>query len=206
MASSTQQMSVTQALAEMKLLQKRINKALYSVTWADVSTKAKPVDATKIGKLAAAEYQSYQDLVKRYAAIKRSVVQSNAMTRVKIGTWEGTVAEAIEQKSSIAAKKKLLDTMKECLSTAMDKLKTEQSTADDRLERLLTSELGKDVRTNPETITTLTNTFRENNKVELVDPLDLPKKIAELEEEVESFETNVDWVLSEANGRTLIQV
>jgi archaellum component FlaC len=206
MSATKQQMSVTQALAEMKLLQKRINKALYSVTWADVSTKARPIDAGKLSKLALAEYQSYQDLVKRHSSIKRAVVQSNAMTRVKIGAWEGTVAEAIEQKSSIQAKKRLLDTMKETLSTALDKLKTEQSAADDRLERLLTSELGKDVRTNPETITTLTNTFRENNKVELVDPLDLPKKIAELEEEVESFETNVDWVLSEANGRTLIEV
>jgi hypothetical protein len=28
----------------------------------------------------------------------------------------------------------------------------------------------------------------------------------ELEEEIESFETNVDWVLSEVNGKTVIQV
>jgi hypothetical protein len=26
-----------------------------------------------------------------------------------------------------------------------------------------------------------------------------------LEEEIDSFETNVDWVLSEANGRTMIE-
>jgi hypothetical protein len=41
--------------------------------------------------------------------------------------------------------------------------------------------------------------------VELVDPLDLAGRTKELEDEIESFETNVDWVLSETNGKTLIQ-
>ena len=77
---------------------------------------------------------------------------------------------------------------------------------DSRLERLLQSELGKDVKTNPDTLAALTNTFRANNKVEMVDPLDLATKIADLEEEINSFETNVDWVLSEANGKTTIEV
>jgi hypothetical protein len=77
---------------------------------------------------------------------------------------------------------------------------------DGRLERLLQSELGKDVKTNPETITSLTNSFRENNKVELVDPLDLAAKISGLEEEIDAFETNVDWVLSESNATTFLQV
>jgi hypothetical protein len=62
------------------------------------------------------------------------------------------------------------------------------------------------VRTNPETIQAITNSFRDNNKVEFVDPLGLEKRIKELDEEIETFETNVDWVLSEANGRTMIQV
>jgi hypothetical protein len=52
----------------------------------------------------------------------------------------------------------------------------------------------------------LTNSFRENNKVELVDPLDLSVKVAALEEELDAFETNVDWVLSESNAVTKIEV
>ena len=44
-----------------------------------------------------------------------------------------------------------------------------------RLDALLTSELGKDVKTNPETITALRNSFMETNKVEIVDPIDLKK-------------------------------
>lgn len=199
-------MSITQGLAELKLLDKRLSKYLSHFKWADVSTNASHVDAEKLKKTANAEYQSYLDLVKRRDTIKRGIVLSNAKTRVKVGSWEGTVAEAIEHKSSIQYQRNLLDSMKAQLTTARELYETQKAGLDNRLERLLQSELGKDVKTNPETFTALTNSFRENNKVELVDPLDLSVKIASLEEEVDAFETNVDWVLSEANGCTMINL
>ncbi len=201
-----QQISITQALAELKLLDKRINKALDNVTWADIKTKSYPVDTETFAKNARAQYQSFMDLVKRRDTIKRAVVRANATTRVKVGTWEGTVAEAIEYKTSINYKRILLNTMREQLLTAKQQFKEQQEAVDGRLEKLLHSELGKDVKTSPETITALTNSFRENNKVELVDPLNLSERTRELEEEIEEFETNVDWVLSETNGKTLIEV
>ena len=73
-----------------------------------------------------------------------------------------------------------------------------------RLDKLLSSELGKDIKTNPETIQSITVSFKENNKIIHHDPLDLTNKIKELEESIESFETNVNWVLSEINGKTQI--
>ena len=204
--ATKQTMSITQALAELKLLDKRLSKHIDNVTWADVSTVSKVIDAEKMKARAQAEYQSFMDLVKRRDTIKRAIVLSNATTRVKIDTWEGTVAEAIEHKKSIQYKQNLLETMKGQLVQARVNYEAQKSAVDTRLERLLQSELGKDVKTNPETITALSTSFRNNNKVELVDPLDLASKIAMLESEIDSFETNVDWVLSEANGRTMISV
>jgi hypothetical protein len=75
-----------------------------------------------------------------------------------------------------------------------------------RLDRLLSSELGKDVKTNPETIASLTASFQETNKVVVLDPLDLRSKAQQLEEEIDTFETNVDWVLSETNSKTMIKL
>ena len=203
---TTHQMSITQALAELKLLDKRLSKHIDNITWADVSTVSKPVDAEKLKAKAQAEFQSYMDLVQRRDTIKRAIVLSNATTRVKIASWEGTVAEAIEHKKSIQYKQNLLEVMKAQLLKAKADFESQKSAVDMRLERLLQSELGKDVKTNPETITALSTSFRGNNKVELIDPLDLSAKISALESEVDSFETNVDWVLSEANGRTMISV
>jgi hypothetical protein len=197
-------MSVTQALAELKLLKKRLDHGLYDAQWAKIATKTTPVNVEKFTVAAKASLQSYTALCDRYMRLKSAIVKANAETRVKIGSWEGTVADAIEFKRSIEFKKNLLESMKEQLVSVREHYESEQGQLTTRLERLLTSELGKDVRTNPETITALTTSFRENNRVELIDPLDLATHVKTLEEEIDSFETNVDWVLSEANGRTMI--
>ncbi len=200
-------MSVTQALPELKLLDKRIEKVTETIqNWCKVAHNGAPVDKDKHKKETEANLQSFTDLLKRRDAIKRAVILSNAKTPVKIGSFEGTVAEAIEYKYSIRVKRELLSNMKECLQSKRAEYEQQKANVDSRLERLLQSELGKDVKTNPETITALTNSFRENNKVELVDPLDLAAKISTLEEELDSFETNVDWVLSESNATTFITV
>jgi hypothetical protein len=206
--SEMTQMSVTQGLAELKLLDKRINKELSYVFWAKVSTKNNRVDEAALKKVAQAEYQSYMDLVKRRDTIKRAIVLSNAVTAVTVGSgsthWKGTVAEAIEHKASLTYKKSLLEKIKKCISTVQSEYSTANEALERRLDGLLTSELGKDVKTNPETITALRTSFLETNKVELVDPLDLMKMAKDLSDEIDSFESNVDWVLSEANGRTQI--
>ena len=228
--AAPQRISVTQALAELKLLDKRIRKMVapkastaavlepmygYSsppepespeLGWTAVKTKSSPVDVEQLTRNATAEWQSFMALVDRRDRIKKAVVMSNATTRVTVGGWEGTMAEAIEHKASIGYKKMLLGAMKKEVCMRREKLKEAEKEVQERLDRLLQSELGKDVRTNPDTIQAITVSFRENNKVELVDPLGLAARVKALEEEVEAFETNVDWVLSEANGRALIEI
>jgi hypothetical protein len=204
----TSEMSITQGLAELKLLDKRIKKLCGTdcFKFVDVSTKTRFVDTDTLKKEALASYQSFVDLVKRRDSIKQAIVLKNATTLVKIGEWTGSIAEAIERKSSIEYKKSLLYNMKRQATAANERYDNEQRELADRLDRLMNSEMGKDVRTNPETINAITSSFYEKNKVSLVDPLNSAKLIADLEEEVETFLTNVDWVLSETNGKTRIRV
>lgn len=207
--SKMSQMSVTQGLAELKLLDKRINKELGWIEWVNVSTKHKKVDEAALKKTATSEYQSYMDLVKRRDTIKRAIVLSNANTQVTIGSknpWTGTVAEAIEHKSSVKYQKNLLEKMVQNYVSAKENYERALEESNSRLDRLLTSELGKDIKTNPETIAALTASFQETNKVTLVDPFDVQAKIKALEDTIDAFETNVDWVLSESNGKTMISV
>lgn len=197
------QISITQGLAELKLLDKRIVKALERVKWTSVSTKNhSKIDIDTFTKNVESEYQSYLDLVKRRDLIKRAIVLANS----KIGDWNGTIAEAIEQKSSIEYKKKLLGKLKTNLLESLNEFKLKERDLNNRLDKLLQGELTKDIKTNPETIQAITVSFKENNKIVHLDPLDLTKKILSLEQETDSFETNVNWVLSEANGKTLITV
>ena len=208
METMATEMSVTQALAEVKLLEKRLQKTLDTETtqWIAVATKTRPVDVAELKRRAQAADQSFMALVGRRDRLKQAIVKSNATTQVKIGEWIGTVAEAIERKTSIRYKQEFLSLLKNQYSSALETYKAEQEEVNRRLDRMLTSELGKDVRTNPDTIAALTTTFRENNKVELVDPIHLADQIARFEEEIDTFVTNVDWVLSESNGRTMVSI
>ena len=191
-------------MAELKLLEKRINKSLENVKWSDVSSKNFRVDELQLKKIAESEYQSYTDLLKRRDIIKRAIVMNNATTNIVIGKWSGSVAEAIEQKSNIEYKKKLLNSMKSSLLLSQDNYKRKEEELETRLDKLLHSELGKDIKTNPDTIQALTMSFKETNKITHHDPLKLAEKSKVLEEEIEDFETNINWKLSESNGKTTI--
>lgn len=199
-------MSVTQGLAELKLLEKRLSKSLTRVKWSDVSSKNNKIDEIQLKKLAESEYQSYNDLLKRRDTIKRAIILNNATTNINIGNWSGSVAEAIEQKSNLEFKKRLVENMKFSLLSSQEDFKRKELDLERRLDNLLQSELGKDIKTNPDTINAITVSFKETNKIIHHDPLNLKDKIEKLESEVEDFETNVNWKLSEINGKSTITI
>jgi|LauGreDrversion4_2_1035121.scaffolds.fasta_scaffold400610_1 hypothetical protein len=199
-------MSVTQALAEIKLMRSRMENALDGTTFIKLKKKRDLVDATRFGKEATGAFQSYIDLLKRYTALKSAVVHSNAITLVQIAAVQYTVAEAVERKRTLNFDKDLLSQ----LQTQYDKVQSEYNShmvsEQARVERLLTTELSKDNKTNVEVINQLTETFLSQNRAEILDPLQLSERIAAIKKDIEDFETQVDWVLSESNGRTLIQI
>ncbi len=64
------QISITQALAELKLLRKRLDSALNDANFIILKTKKSLIDADKFGVQARASLQSYTDLLERYNKIK----------------------------------------------------------------------------------------------------------------------------------------
>lgn len=203
---STTVLSVTQALAELKLLRRRIDNALQGATFICLKKKRDLLDVARFSADATASYQSYQDLVSRYNRLKAAIVQSNAVTRVTIGDQTYTVADAVERKRNLQMEKDFLSTLQAQYQEAQEEMRAHQAQEQTRVERLLQVELGKDSKTNVETIQSLTETFLAQNKAEIVDPLNLAEKISALHRSIEEFETKVDWTLSESNGRTSIVV
>jgi hypothetical protein len=198
--------SVTQALAEIKLTRSRMENALDQTFFIKLKKKRDMMDVARFSKEAVSSFQSYTDLVKRYNTLKSAVVQSNAVTTVSIAGNVYTVADAVERKRTVEFDKQLLTV----LQTQYDKVKTEYDqhmiTEQARVERLVTTELSKDNKTNVDVVNQLTETFLAQNRAEILDPLGLADQIRDLKRSIEEFETQVDWVLSESNGKTLIQI
>ena len=198
--------SISQALAELKLLRKRIQTATSNSVFTTLKKKRDLLDVPRFTADAQASYQSYRDLLNRYNNIKAAIVLSNASTRVSIAGTEYTVADAVERKKTIEMEKNMLHQMQMQYDKVKNDYDSHTSSENARVERLIQTELGKDSKTNVEVITQLSETFLAQNRAEIVDPLNLAKEIAVLNKTIEDFETKVDWVLSESNGRTTITV
>lgn len=198
--------SISQALAELKLLRKRIQNVTNSSEFTVLKKKRDLLDAQRFTADARASYQSYKDLLARYNAIKAAIVLSNAGTSVSIANVTYTVADAVERKKTIELEKDMLKNMQGQYERVKREYETHVAGENARVERLIQTELGKDAKTNVDVITQLSDTFLAQNKAEILDPLSLGQEIATLNKSIEDFETKVDWVLSESNGKTTISV
>ena len=179
---TTEKMNVHKALAELKILDDRIVKAINSVE-ACISnkhsnTKVKGVDIKVYTGVMKSSYDKATDLIKRREAIKRAVVLSNAVTKVTVADKEYTVAEAIEMKNHGMDFKKLLkQKIKKQYDAAMAQIITENGKLEDKAENYVVGLYGsKEGKTSTEEFTKTREAYIEAQTMELVDPIGVLKK------------------------------
>jgi len=196
-------MSITRALAKLKLLDKRIEKAT-NACFVDIKIGEKPQNENCAPE---ANFQKALDLIKYREALKSAVMNANATTTVTINDQTMTIMEAIERKNSIARLEALKSSMRMQLFGKRDEIERINDRAQRRLDTQLEAMVGnKDTSLDAESIQTVTEIFKKENMADLDDPLEIEKKINELDEEIDGFLSEVDLVLSEVNSQTEIEV
>ncbi|MCP4371766.1 MAG: hypothetical protein GY797_27155 [Deltaproteobacteria bacterium] len=206
------EMTTSRALAELKLLDKRIRGTIEKGTFAGLAQGKKSITGYETNdefiKAANSSIQSAQDLIKRRQAIKSAIVNSNAKTEVTIADKKMSVAEAIERKSSIEYEKLLLQKLKTKYFSAKDDLENKNSLVRDKLDELLEAHFGKDSsqKIKSDDIKTIADPYLEQNEWRLIAPKNMEKIITEIEEDINNFELEVDYTLSEINAITKIVI
>jgi hypothetical protein len=203
-------MSITRALAELKLLSSRIENAIENAHFVVVQSGDKAIpgynSSAEFAQKAKASLDSIQALIKRRQLIKHAIVLSNASTIVQIDNVQLTVAEAIEQKSSILLEKKLLGKIISDHDKALGEMNKENARVQERLDRLVEASFGTDVKAKSEHYEAITVPFLKKNEAKLLDPIHSRDKASELLAKITSFETEVDFVLSACNATTMIEI
>ena len=209
---TTEKMNVHKALAELKILDDRIVKAINSVE-ACISnkhsnTKVKGVDIKVYTGVMKSSYDKATYLIKRREAIKRAVVLSNAVTKVTVADKEYTVAEAIEMKNHGMDFKNLLkQKIKKQYDAAMTQIITENGKLEDKAENYVVGLYGsKEGKTSTEEFTKTREAYIEAQTMELVDPIGVLKEMEDLETEIAEFTAEVDAALSVSNSLTEIEI
>lgn len=196
--------TITRALVEIKLLDKRIKKAVTNCTALKVRTANDKWDRQEFQTEASSNLQSIQDLIKRRNDIKARIIMSNAITKVRIGDTEYTIAEVIDKKQSIRHEKDLLDHLREQQRSAQETVERYNSVNRTKLDTLIELNFSKDRKNNDSDMASITKAFNDNNKVELVDPANVKKLIQDLDAQIMEFEKEADLVLSEINAVTYV--
>lgn len=205
-------MTVHKALAELKVLDNRINNAISSGDF--VITKKNNQDTVK-GKTveqfkakATEAFQKASDLILRRNAIKNAVVVSNANTMVEIGGKQYTVAEAIEKKNhGMDYYVQLRDVLRQQFAKQRAELEKHNASLQQKAEQFVTGLMGgKDVKTDSEEYISAVDTYIKSNTMTLLDPLNIEKKIEEFDDTINTFLPEVDAALSVSNAVTIIAI
>ena len=208
---TTEKMSVHKALCELKIMDDRIRTAMtakfcYANQHSNEKIGGKPLDEVK--KDIQGAFDKASALINRRNAMKRALVLSNAATEVEIGGKKYTVAEAIEMKNhGIENTKAFRQTLASQLSAAQRMVDTKNG---DELERraddFVTAMFAKETAgASSERIKSTRDDFIASQRYELVDPLNISKKIEQLDDEIAAFMADVDSALSTSNALTVIE-
>jgi hypothetical protein len=206
--------SITRALAELKRIDDRIQKAMqneFIYVAVGRGTNRKVVNRSEQIQQFESKLQSNRDsldnLFSTRNRLKAAIVQSNATTFVTLGSETLTVAEAIERKKSIEMKQHLMSILKnqlvrnnELVNTLNEKLNL---TIETNLNTIYGNEKGK---VDPGMYSAIAEPQLNQKEASLIDPNSVSDWISELDNEISLVTTELDFLLSESNSRTEIDV
>ena len=133
-------------------------------------------------------------------------MKSNATTKVTIGSKEMLVIDAIEMKETIKYKQAFLQQLKSQQQNIRYTIQSTNENVQARLDKLLEANFGKESKTKSDEMEAIAKPFLERNEAKLEDPLNLDNLIESLSQEILEFTSNVDYVLSESNALTQIEI
>lgn len=204
-----EQMTVARGLKELTLLDKRIDKAMDAPlagykTGSGLPVGIESVDAWK--KQIKSDYQSITGLIERREKIKKAILISNSITKVKVGSADYLVVEAIEKKNNMQYQRNLRNKLRNTLVELTGVVEEKNEDAESRLQRLLEANFGKDQKAKDGEYQVISKPFMEANKTVTIDPIGLKTEAERIDKEIDEFETDVDYALSESNIKTTIEV
>ena len=214
---TNEKMTVHKALAELKIIDDRINNAIVSGTYVIANkhsnTKIHGMTIDDFKTSMKADFQKVSDLIARRNAIKRAEDASNAVTKVKIGDNEYTVAEAIEMKNHGVEFK---NSFKNYIARQYTNAKNEfDKNSGEPLERRAENYVLSVIQAQPkdskmavdsDAMKNLRAQYIKDNTYDIIDPIGVKDVIEKLDNEISGFITEVDAALSVSNALTALDI
>lgn len=209
------QISITRALTEVKHLSDRINRAAAEpfvglAKGRDNRKVCVNSPSSSIAEVTAqltSNLQAVTDMVNRREKLKRLIINSNANTTVVINGDSMSVAEAIEKKASVDFKKTLLAQLRAQYTNAARRVETENVKLMQEVDNAVQQAYGNDKgKVEADQYDAVAKPRMDHSQFSMIDPNKAEQLIKALDDEITGFLQEVDFVLSESNARTSIEV
>lgn len=204
--------TITRALAELTTLKDKHQKEVSKMNLIAVKQGAKirkPNSSYSEKSFIEQSNQSYQsvlDIERRILSIKNQIDASNFTTKVKIGDTEMTVQEALNMKRLIGFKQNRLYFMKSMKQKAQMDFDAGNEENRKRIEKMFQDQMSNGSSKAGEAEKEIVESVEKIYKMDFIDPVNLSDEIEKLENEIAEFNNNIDYVLSESNSTTYIEV
>lgn len=203
------QITLTEALAKVKRIEKQLNKLLYNehVNVVDIIVDGKLRLSRETEDAFVNQVKSFLDktqaLIAQREALKAAIATANASTKVVIAGREYTIAGAIERKNNLNYEKDLAKLIKSQIDDALERVEDINDHVDEEITDIVKSRMESGVK--DAKVDELIKSLKEIKEAKLFDPLNLRTTIIQYMDNIEQFEAEVDVVLSVANARTVIE-
>lgn len=204
--------TITRALAELTTLkdkhQEKVNKMnLIAVKQgAKIRKPNSSYSEKSFIEQANQSYQSVLDIERRILEIKNKIDASNFTTKVKIGDTEMTVQEALNMKRLIELKQNRLYFIKNMKQRAQTDFDAGNEENRRRIEKMSQDQMSNGSSKAGDAEKEIVESVEKIYKMDFIDPVNLSDEIEKLENEIAEFNNNIDYVLSESNSTTYIEV
>jgi len=197
--ADTKSVTISQALNELKLLDKKITKKVRNGNFIGVQVSGKARHNFEADS-AKANLQSVNDLIERREMVRGKINASNQSTKIIVAGKKYTVASAIVTKDTMNYKASLLSQLQRDYSNAVSTVDMLNEEVQEGLEAQLKGIEDKSK------IADFSKNYMSLRKPELADPNGLKDFIEALETEIDEFTNEVDYVLSTSNATTTIDI
>lgn len=215
-------MLVTQALDERDLLVKKINDKILKADFVDAArhnedkVMISKQSRNEFEKDAESAYQQILDLIRRYQEVDAAIVASNASTFVETSYGKFTVAGALSLRARLmensaygdesAFENNLMEKMEEQYDSCVREMDNRNELLMNTAEQMRLSILGKDAKSKDNQPLAVVDEYVKENKTELVDPINIRKKITELKSKKDTLLTELNTQIKVANATTVIEI
>lgn len=202
---TTTNMSLHRIIAEIKAIEARLA-AIHTVSYAfTVPTDALP-ETAEAKVLSQSNFDKVASALANLATLKAARNKANAVTVIKIGGKDLTIDEALAKKSALAYQQQFVAVLQQQLNAAKVRADATQAQIEQKIATQVTAASAGTKKATDEEITVFRKMAERNTKLDIVHFEGLKTQIDVLKLDIETFTTEVDYVLSEANATTKVNV